>query len=87
MSETLLEFLKSIIEGGFLGQAIIATLVWGAVVALLLQRAQVDDRLYDAAFIILGYCFHVAQAAVLSKSRSNIQRWAKESNGYIPPGE
>lgn len=61
--EAILDFLKSMIEGGFLGQAILATIVWGAIAALLLMHSPVDDRVYDAGFIILGYFFHVAQAA------------------------
>lgn len=64
----ILAFLQSIIEGGFVGQAIIATIIWGTISLLLLRQTPVDDRLYDGAFIVLGYFFHVAQVAATTHS-------------------
>lgn len=63
MWDKLLSFLQSLIEGGFIGQAIIGTLVWGLITYLIVQQAPVDNRLYDAGFIVIGYLFHMAQTA------------------------
>ena len=44
--------LTELIEGGFVGQAIIATLVWGGIVIALVRGNPVDDRLYDAGYVV-----------------------------------
>lgn len=59
----MLDFLKELIEGGFIGQALIGMLIWGLIGFLIVQKAAVDERLYDAGFIVIGYLFHVGQVA------------------------
>lgn len=68
MSIDILEFVKSLIAGGFIGQAVIGTLVWGLIAYLIVQKAPVDNRLYDAGFIVIGYLFHMAQTAVQTRA-------------------
>lgn len=69
-----IDLLKDLIEGGFIGQAIIGTLVWGLITYLIVQRAAVDNRLYDAGFIVIGYLFHMTQTAVATRLRSVTKR-------------
>lgn len=76
--DSLLDFLRSLITGGFLGQAVIGTLVWGLIAFLILQKTPVDNRLYDAGFIVLGYLFHVAQVAVTTRKAVKAERYARE---------
>lgn len=73
--QVILDFLKSIIEGGFVGQAVIATIVWAVIGTLLVRQQPIDDRVFDAGFIILGYFFHVAQMA------ASTNRITKAKNG------
>lgn len=60
--------IAELIEGGFIGQAIIGALIWGGIIVLLVTHNPVDDRLYDAGYVVLGYFFHVAQTAVISRN-------------------
>jgi hypothetical protein len=66
--DNVISLLKELIEGGFIGQAVIGTLVWGLITFLIVQRASVDNRLYDAGFIVIGYLFHMAQTAAATRA-------------------
>lgn len=76
-----LDILKDLIQGGFIGQAIIGTLVWGLITFLIVQKTPVDNRLYDAGFIVLGYLFHMAQVAAQTHA---VQRVKKSQEGRLP---
>ena len=76
MLTDILKFLEDIITGGFLGQAILATIIWGAIAVLLTHQVAIDDRVYDAGFIILGYFFHVVTAARASAKITTARRRA-----------
>lgn len=82
----MIDVLKELIEGGFIGQAIIASLVWGAIVVLLVMKNPVDDRLYDAGYIILGFFFHVAVTAAQTRrivhARRVVEECCDEPEGY-----
>lgn len=66
----ILALIKDLIEGGFIGQAVLGTLVWGAIAYLSITHTQVDDRLWSAGLVILGYFFHMVQAASASKAKA-----------------
>ena len=74
----MLDILKELIEGGFIGQIVIGTLVWGLITLLIVNQTPVDARLYDAGFIVLGYLFHVGQVAALTRSKVKSDRIAKD---------
>ena len=71
--------LTELIEGGFVGQAIIATLVWGGIVIALVRGNPVDDRLYDAGYVVLGYFFHMATVAVSTRNAAEVRRVALQT--------
>lgn len=73
----MVNMLKDLIEGGFLGQAILATLVWGGIVITLIRNNPVDDRLFDAGYVILGYFFHVATAVQTTRTIARTRRAAE----------
>lgn len=73
-TSSVLDFLRELIEGGFIGQAVIGTAIWGVIVYLIVVRAQVDNRLYDAGFIVIGYLFHMAQTAAASRAKAIVAR-------------
>jgi len=49
-----------LIEGGFLAQTILVVSIWGSIVFLALQKAQIPDGLLDAGFVIVGFYFRSA---------------------------
>lgn len=63
MQSALADILKELIEGGFIGQAFLGSLVWGVIAFLLLTQKPVPDKLFDAGLIILGAFFNSVQAA------------------------
>lgn len=52
-----LKLLKSLIEGGYIGQAIIASIIWGVIGVLYLQGRVVPDTLLIAGSTVLGWYF------------------------------
>jgi len=45
------------IKDGSLEKLVIVVLVFGGIVLLLAKDGQVDERLFDVAFVIMGYFF------------------------------
>lgn len=85
MTTNWLDLLKELIEGGFIGQALIGTLVWGIIAYLLLTNAAIDQRLYDAGFVVIGYLFHMAQTAANSRSNAHVNRLLDDCNERETP--
>jgi len=46
-----------IIKDGSLEKLVIVIIVFGGLVLLLAKDGQVDERLFDVAFVIMGYFF------------------------------
>lgn len=78
MLDNVISFLKELIEGGFIGQAVIGSLIWGLIAFLIVSKASVDNRLYDAGFIVIGYLFHVAQTAVATRAAVKARKYAEQ---------
>lgn len=49
--------LKALIEGGYIGQAIIASIIWGVVGYLYIEGRPVPDALLIAGSTVLGWYF------------------------------
>jgi len=45
------------IKDGSIAQLVIVILVFGGLVVLLFKDGQVDERLFDVAFVIVGFFF------------------------------
>lgn len=45
------------IKDGSLERLVIVVIVFGGLVALLVKDGQVDERLFDVAFVIIGFFF------------------------------
>lgn len=56
-----------IIRDGSLERLVIAVLVFGGLVFILATQGQVDERLFDVAFVIVGFYF----GTTVMKIRSN----------------
>lgn len=80
MGTQLLAFLKELIEGGFLGQAVVGTFVWVLIGYLIVTKTPIENRLWDAGLIIIGYLFHMAQTAVASKAKATVAK-LEDCNG------
>lgn len=74
----MIDVLRELIEGGFIGQAIIGSLIWGLIAFLIVMKASVDNRLYDAGFIVIGYLFHMAQTAATTHAKAKALKASRD---------
>lgn len=65
---------KSLIEGGYIGQAIIASVVWGVIGYLYATGKPVPDSLLIAGSTILGWYFRSEAQRQADKMREILAR-------------
>ena len=56
----MLSKLAELIEGGFLAQTLLVTMVWGVICFSALEQRPIPDALLDAGFVIVGFYFRSA---------------------------
>lgn len=52
-----MKHIKSLIEGGYIGQAIIASIIWGVIGVLAIKGMPIPDSLLIAGSTVLGWYF------------------------------
>lgn len=65
------QIITYILENGLIPQALLLLAVWGSLLFLTLTHQEVPGWLQDAGLAILGYFFHVTQAAFSPGSKSS----------------
>ena len=61
-----------LVEGGYIGQAILGTLIGGAILWQVVHSQPIDQFLQSALAVLLGFYFHMGlTAAVRTASKSD----------------
>lgn len=66
--------IKSLIEGGYIGQAIIASIIWGVIGYLYISGKAVPDSLLIAGSTVLGWYFRSEAQRQADKVTARIAR-------------
>lgn len=70
----MLKSIKALIEGGYIGQAIIASIIWGVIGYLYVSGKPVPDSLLIAGSTVLGWYFRSEAQRQSDKVRAIIGR-------------